>query len=111
MKNNGLDTEESSIHQFLREYWILPNPNTISGKSPTELMFSRKIRSVFDRLLPIWKKKIIYSNNKDFKNTIYSKVFQARRQGVFLMYYGTKEFLEDGVISFKNWRNDVYVKG
>ena len=42
-KNNGQDTEENIITS---------NPNTISGKSPTELMFVFfwKIRSVFDRL-------------------------------------------------------------
>ena len=39
-KNNGLDTEEGSIQQFLRVYRITVNPNTISGKSPAKLMFS-----------------------------------------------------------------------
>ena len=42
-KNNGLDMEESSIQQFLSVYRITPNPNTILGKSPAELMFSQKI--------------------------------------------------------------------
>ena len=42
-KTNGQDTEESNIQQFLSAYRITPNPNTISGKSPAELMFSQKI--------------------------------------------------------------------
>ena len=69
-KNNGLDTEQ----QFLSIYRITPNPNTISGKSPAELMFSRKIRSVFDRLLPVRKKKKKnYSNDKNCKITEYTQ--------------------------------------
>ena len=78
-KNNGLDTEESSIQQFLSVYRITPNPNTISGKSPAELMFSWKIQSVFDRLLRVQKRKKIHSNNKNFKNTKYTpKYFRTR---------------------------------
>ena len=56
-KNNGLDTEKSSIQQFLRVYRIIPYPNTILGKSPAELMFSQKIQSVFDQLFWFGKRK------------------------------------------------------
>ena len=82
-KNNGLDTEESSIQQFLSVYRITPNPNTIPGKTPAKLMFSQKIWSVFDRLLPVRKKKKIYSNNKNFKNTKYTPKYFRPGDKVF----------------------------
>ena len=34
---------------------IIPNPKTKSGMSPAELMFTRKINSVFNKILPKWK--------------------------------------------------------
>ena len=67
-KNSGMDTDEASLQQFLSVYRITPNPNTVSGKSPAELMFSRKIRSVFDRLLPVRKNtKFVTNKSKDTK--------------------------------------------
>ena len=41
-KNNDLDMEESSNQRFVSVYRITPNPNTISGKSPAELIFLGK---------------------------------------------------------------------
>ena len=38
--------------QSLQVYRIKPNPNTPLAVSPVETMFARKIRSVFDKLLP-----------------------------------------------------------
>ena len=38
--------------QFLQVYRITPNPSTPLAVSPAETMFARKIRSVFDKLLP-----------------------------------------------------------
>ena len=49
--------EESSIQRFLSIYRITPNPNTISGKSPSELMISQKIRFVSDRLQKFGKRE------------------------------------------------------
>ena len=51
-KNQGMDTDEKSLEIFLSVYRITPNPNTNAGLSPAELMFARKIRSAFDRILP-----------------------------------------------------------
>ena len=96
-KNNGLDTEESSIQQFLGGHRITPNPNTISGKSPAELMFSQKSRSVYDRLLLV-RKKITQITN--FKNTKYTPKYIRPGDKQFLkMYCGAKKFWEEGVIS------------
>ena len=38
--------------RFLSVYSVTSNPSTNSGLSPAELMFVRKIRSVFNNLLP-----------------------------------------------------------
>ena len=62
--------------------------------SPAELMFARKIRSVFNRLLP--KKKRSYQNRMKQENMKYfrpgDKVFLKR-------YKNGKEFWQDGVIT------------
>ena len=41
--------DECGIQKFLAVYWIPSNPNTSSKLSPAELMFARKIRSIFNR--------------------------------------------------------------
>lgn len=61
-KTNGTNTDDGNIQQFLSIYRITPNPNAISGMSPAELMFARKIRSVFNRLLPDRKKELPEQN-------------------------------------------------
>ena len=58
-KNKDTDTDEHTIQKFLAVYRITPNPNNDLNSSPAELMFARKIRSIFDRLLPEKKKKRI----------------------------------------------------
>ena len=60
LKTNGTGTDDGNIQQSFSIYRITPNPNGISGISPAELIFSRKIRSLFNRLLP--KKKRSYQN-------------------------------------------------
>ena len=43
---------ERALQQFLQVYRITPNESAPSKMSPAELMFVRKIRPVFDKLLP-----------------------------------------------------------
>ena len=43
---------EKALQQFLQVYRITPNPNTPDTTSPAETMFARKIRPVFEKLLP-----------------------------------------------------------
>ena len=50
-KASGTPTDKA-LQQFLQVYRITPNPNTPLAVSPAETMFARKIRSVFDKLLP-----------------------------------------------------------
>ena len=66
-KNQGMDTNERSIQKFLAVYRITPNPNMSSDSSPAELMFARKISSVFDRLLPSPAKKTAKKKKKKKK--------------------------------------------
>ena len=48
---NGNESVDD-IRQFLRIYRLTPNTSTDSGLSPGELVFARKIKSVFDKLFP-----------------------------------------------------------
>ena len=43
---------DKSIQQFLQVYRVTPNKNAPSAMMPAEVMFARKIKSVFDKLLP-----------------------------------------------------------
>ena len=43
---------DRALQQFLLVYRITHNLNTPMGRSPAETMFARKIKSVFDRLIP-----------------------------------------------------------
>ena len=58
-KANGIKEENEELLEFLSIYWITPNPNSNANMSPAELMFARKIRSVFDKLIQLKKKKEI----------------------------------------------------
>ena len=50
-KASGTPTD-NALQQFLQVYRITPNPNTPLTVSPAEMMPARKIRSIFDKLLP-----------------------------------------------------------
>ena len=50
-KASGTPTDKAP-QQFLQVYRIPTNPNTPLAVSPAETMFARKIRFVFDKLLP-----------------------------------------------------------
>ncbi|XP_014785323.1 uncharacterized protein K02A2.6-like [Octopus bimaculoides] len=69
-KSNKIVTDEVALQQFLRIYRVTPNPNTPAGMSPAELMFARKVKSVFDKLVRGKKKRKIAMANttKLFKN-------------------------------------------
>ncbi|XP_029633827.1 uncharacterized protein LOC115209534 [Octopus sinensis] len=56
-KSNKEVTDEVTLLQFLRVYQVTPNLNTPGANSPAELMFARKVKSVFDKLLPGKKRK------------------------------------------------------
>ena len=69
-KASGTPTDKA-LQQFLQVYRITPNPNTPLAVSPAETMFVRKIRSVFDKLLPKQKEKEIHRPVDDQKRKKY----------------------------------------
>lgn len=50
-KASGSPTDKS-IQQFLQAYRVTPNANIETSKTPAEVMFGRKVRSIFHKLLP-----------------------------------------------------------
>ena len=90
-KNQGMDTHEKSLENFLSVYRITPNPNTNAGLSPPELMFARKIRSVFDRILPNTNKTTATREN------LSTRFYKPGDKILFLIYSG-KSFREEGII-------------
>ena len=51
-KSKLIETENKELQEFLFIYRITPNRNTNASMSEAELMFARKIRSIFDKLIP-----------------------------------------------------------
>ena len=82
---------DRALQQFLQVYGITPNPNTPMGRSPAETMFARKIKSVFDKLIPQQAK---------FRKTISShkKQFYPSDNVLFKAYKNIITFLEVGTI-------------
>ena len=79
-----------ALLQFLQVYRITPNENTPPQMSPVEVMFARKIRSVFDKL---WPKQV-----KPTKTTIPKKKYMPGEKIFFQMYKDNKTFWEQGTI-------------
>lgn len=78
---------EKALQQFLQVYRITPNQRTQSNMAPAELMFARKIKSVFDKLLP---------GKNRVKNTMYTarKRYTAGEKVFFKCYRNNVEFWE-----------------
>ena len=91
-KNQGMDTDEKSLENFLSVYRITPNLNTNAGSSPAELMFTRKIRSVFDRILPSTTKTTATREN------LSTWFYKPGEKILFLNYRSGKSFWEEGII-------------
>ncbi|KAH9585992.1 hypothetical protein MS3_00007063 [Schistosoma haematobium] len=62
LKGGGEGTTEQVITKFLTSYRSTPNPNVQDGKSPAEAMFGRRIRAVFDAMLP---SKLVDERSRD----------------------------------------------
>ena len=45
-------TTDKALQQFLQVYRVTPNANTPAELPPTQIMLARKVRSVFEKLLP-----------------------------------------------------------
>ena len=89
---NALGTStDRALQQFLQVYRITPNPNTPMGRSPAETMFARKVKSVFDKLIPQQAK---------FKKTVspHKKHFYPDDKVLFKAYKNNMTFWEVGTI-------------
>ena len=85
LKNAQGTPTDRALQQFLLVYIVTPNANTPMGRSPAETMFARKIRSVFDRLIPRQDrfKKIVTLSKKNVTpvaKKYYSKFIKITRR-------------------------------
>lgn len=56
-EENNEVMDDLTLQQFLKVYRVTLYTNIPSGMSPKELMFVRKIRSVFDKQIPSENRK------------------------------------------------------
>ena len=95
---------DKALQQFLQVYRITPNPNTPPAVSPAETMFARKIRSVFDKLLPKQNKlrKTTLAPNKRFNpgEKIYLRKYQNKtscwERGIIKKRIGDMVYIVEG---------------
>ena len=85
-----MDTDEKSLENFLFVYRITPNTN--AGLSPAELMFTQKIRSIFDWILPSTTKTTATRENHS------TRFYKPGDKILFLNYRTGKSFWEEGII-------------
>ena len=94
LKKAGGTPSDKALQQFLNVYRITPNSNVTAASSPAEAMFGRKIRSVFEKLIPQAKKWTITQPAPKRKYMPGEKVF-------FKAYKNNLAFWEAGVIERK----------
>ena len=84
-------TDSRALQQFLLVYRITPNPNTPMGCSPAETMFARKVKSLFDKLIP---------GQAKFRKTVspHKKHFYSGDKVLFKAYKNNITFWEVGII-------------
>ena len=101
LRKAGDTPTDKAIQQFLQVYTVTPNKNAPSAMTLAEVMFARKIKSMFDKLLPNqWKPgQTNKVNRKRFK--ISEKVF-------FRMFQINKTYWEKCTAD-KQIRNMIYI--
>lgn len=77
MKNSDGNESVDEILQFLIVYQVTPNTHTNFRLPLAELMFARKVKSIFNKVLPKENKKEektqlqnLYNRRKDFSKNI-----------------------------------------
>ena len=98
-KAKGTPTDKA-LQQFLQVYRVTPNANTPAELPPAQIMFARKVRSVFEKLLP---RQIKHSK----KQTV-SKYYVPGEKNYFKIFKANKTFWELGTIK-KRIGNMVYI--
>ena len=92
-----------TLQQFLQVYRIMPNENTPFQMSPVEVMFARKIRPVFDKLL--------LKQVKRAKATVPKKKYMPEEKIFFQVHKDNKTFCEQGTIKNRIGRMVYIVEG
>ncbi|CAH8515513.1 unnamed protein product [Schistosoma bovis] len=92
VKGGGEGVPEQVINKFLMSYRVTPNPAVPEGKSPAECMFGRKIRTVFNSMLPPRK-----TNKPTNENRKVNRSFQVGEKVLVRSYQGNRKW-EPGVI-------------
>ena len=76
---------DKSIQQFLQVYRVTPYNNAPSAMTPAEVMFVRKIKSLFDKLLPNQSKH-------GHTNKMTRKRYKIGENVFFRMFQSNKSF-------------------
>ena len=102
-KSIGTPTEKA-LQQFLQVYRITPHPSTPSNISPADLMFARKVKSAFDKLLP--RQAII-------RNTTHTrrKKYNSGDRVYFKCYKNNTSYWECGVVDKRIGDCTYMIKG
>ena len=95
-KNHRIETEEKGILKFLVVYRIMPNLIMNANSSPAEIMFARKIHSIFERILRSQKKKSYTKINEKVKT------YKEGDKIFFRNYCAGKSYWESGIITKRN---------
>ena len=102
-KARGTPTEKA-LQQFLQVYRITPNTNTPGSLPPAEVMFARKIKSVFDKLLPTQVKP-------PRSTSLPTKHYNPGDKVYFKEYKNNKSFWEPGEILHRIGRMVYIIQG
>jgi hypothetical protein len=102
-KASGSPTDKA-IQQFLQVYRVTPNANIETSKTPAEVMFGRKVRSIFHKLLPS-------QDRGNLKRPITKKRYKVGEKVFFKVHRNNRTFWESGTVD-KQIGNMVYmIKG
>ena len=93
-KSEGEESDEKRLKQFQNVFRITPNLNTRSGILLVELMFTRKIKSMFNKILTEWKAQTS-------RNIPINKYLNLQEKVFFKTYQEGKEFWKDSVVKKK----------
>ena len=92
---------DKAIQQFLQTYRVTPNKNAPSAMTPAEVMFARKIKSVFDKFSPNQSKP-------GHTNKVTRKRFKLGEKVFLRIFQSNKSHWVTGIVD-KQIRNMIYI--
>ncbi|KAK4472137.1 hypothetical protein MN116_000435, partial [Schistosoma mekongi] len=87
-KEGGDSVPIQVVDKFLMSYRVTPNPAVPEGKSPAECMFGRKVRTIFNSMLP--QQRTNKSNGESQQTTIRS--FQVGEKVLIRSFRGDRNW-------------------